>query len=708
MQRLRIVSTCGVAVLAILSTPLDAQVRFSDHLHAQAAPASPASQKEEIRQKVANGNFKFTHARAANKRGPPPDTSSLLLPHWDSSFKVEGVVYPFSVIGSDPSANQTTTIPTVIVSWRLQFADGTAIDANSDLIDGATALDQMLASPIFHNAPFSSGPTSLGTTQWGDAYLRANFWSLHGGQGSGYHTLLEPVAVIPVTIDVPADIGYTLDFGGERIGFVDFTWMTETTTDVIYGLAIPPSLLTIHAMGEVASVMPTRAGVLGFHWAVDLSAATGVPGVNTFIQAADFPAGSKLTSTSKLVTEGGVLAHEIVEWLMDPLVSTVVPTWRSPSTPNFCWNPLMEVGDPLEFENSYVEVNANARTYLFPDVAFLPWFSRSTKNFSANGWYSLFNRLTGYSQKCPFFDQFVYLYVPHDPGIDMQFTGANTQKEAIGYLTGVDGELGFLFGNIDPFNPGPATFDIVNIPGSFGTYPLKINDSGQIVGVYFDSSGNEHGFLMSMGGYTSIDFPGAIATEARAINSKTAPTIAGDYVDAAGILHAFTLTAGVFQRVDIPFATNAAITGINARNQIVGTWDEGPGSRVRSFIGNLGTISSLDYVESTVVDTLAGGINDAGEVGSTLVDHTTRPIEKALVYGAGDFVPANVSDGADDFQTILNDISNQEYVVGGFSPPDGSGLTAVYGIPYRLYLANRPASQALIPIALPAGAFGSH
>src|SRR5262245_16527603 len=105
-----IVSMCVVAVLAVLPGPSAAQVRFSDRLQVQAAGKSNsiASQKDAIRQQIANGTFKIGHAPKSNRHGPPPDTSQLVLPHWTSSFKYEGVTYPFSVIGGDPSAQQTT------------------------------------------------------------------------------------------------------------------------------------------------------------------------------------------------------------------------------------------------------------------------------------------------------------------------------------------------------------------------------------------------------------------------------------------------------------------------------------------------------------------------------------------------------------------------------------------------------------------------
>jgi hypothetical protein len=52
------------------------------------------------------------------------------------------------------------------------------------------------------------------------------------------------------------------------------------------------------------------------------------------------------------------------------------------------------------------------------------------------------------------------------------------------------------------------------------TFPVGINDRGQIVGYYDDASGL-HGFLRQKDGrFSRIDFPGARATEALKINNR--------------------------------------------------------------------------------------------------------------------------------------------------------------------------------------------
>jgi hypothetical protein len=53
------------------------------------------------------------------------------------------------------------------------------------------------------------------------------------------------------------------------------------------------------------------------------------------------------------------------------------------------------------------------------------------------------------------------------------------------------------------------------------TQPLITNNpQGQAVGIYVDTSFNLHGFVLSAGTFTSIDFPGASITFLTGINSE--------------------------------------------------------------------------------------------------------------------------------------------------------------------------------------------
>ena len=99
--------------------------------------------------------------------------------------------------------------------------------------------------------------------------------------------------------------------------------------------------------------------------------------------------------------------------------------------------------------------------------------------------------------------------------------------------------LGLLQGGRHVAQAASFTFTPINVPDApDSTFAYGINPSGQIVGVYVDSTG-ERGFLYDRGVFTLIDVPGAAATLAYGINPSG--QIAGSYIDSTGT-HGFLAT----------------------------------------------------------------------------------------------------------------------------------------------------------------------
>lgn len=138
-------------------------------------------------------------------------------------------------------------------------------------------------------------------------------------------------------------------------------------------------------------------------------------------------------------------------------------------------------------------------------------------------------------------------------------------------------------------------FTSIDFPDAIATEAYKINPAGQIVGSYRDSDGKYHAFLLSEGEFTSIDFPGAFETEPGELtgNGGINPRgdIVGGYCDAApcrvdnGSVHGFLLSEGEFTSIDFPGATWTAAFGINARGDIAGAYTDISG-QVHGFLLN--------------------------------------------------------------------------------------------------------------------------
>jgi probable HAF family extracellular repeat protein len=119
-------------------------------------------------------------------------------------------------------------------------------------------------------------------------------------------------------------------------------------------------------------------------------------------------------------------------------------------------------------------------------------------------------------------------------------------------------------------------FDSIDFPGATLTQAFGINAGGEVVGLYRDATGKQHGFLWSAETFTSIDFPGAAATDARGISP--AGDIVGTYRRAGepGLnFHGYLLTRqGEFFRVDFPGHTSTIAQRILADGTILGCYHD--------------------------------------------------------------------------------------------------------------------------------------
>lgn len=153
----------------------------------------------------------------------------------------------------------------------------------------------------------------------------------------------------------------------------------------------------------------------------------------------------------------------------------------------------------------------------------------------------------------------------------------------------------------------------IDVPGAVGTYAFGINSAGQIVGSYFDSSGDYHGFVDTNGVFATLDYPTApTSTSLQGINAKG--DIVGYFEDPAApffVLRAFHYSNGVFSLIDVPGATSrwTVAFGISDNGQIVGTVET---PVTRGFVGTNGVFITFSYPGLTRTE--AYGINGGGQI----------------------------------------------------------------------------------------------
>ncbi|MHB8600051.1 MAG: hypothetical protein ACYDER_24975 [Ktedonobacteraceae bacterium] len=332
---------------------------------------------------VANGKstpryFTFNHnfsAAALSKAG---------LAHWTSTFTSEGKTWTYSMVGSDPSkGSKTTTIPVTIIPLKMVFSGGTSFD-------GTSRVSPTVNSPLFKSAKFISG-----TTQYGDAIARAEFWSSVSKKSPNYHVLVgTPTIAKTVTMNIPSADGATATdpSTGKTIGLIDINYLDPQLQALLISLNMKansfPIFLSydVYATGGAPNLNNCCIG--GYHNAVQNQA-----GLQTYAWSTEADEGVQGGFSEDI----SALSHEMLEWFNDPFTNNAVPNWISPIAPQYGCNGILEVGDPLV--GVLFQVKGFSSDHL-QDVAFFNWFARQKPSTAINGLYTYLGTFTKPSKKC--------------------------------------------------------------------------------------------------------------------------------------------------------------------------------------------------------------------------------------------------------------------------------------------------------------------
>jgi hypothetical protein len=339
------------------------------------------------------------------------DATGPTLPLWRYHVHAsrDGHNYTGVMVGADPFSenNTTATVPTQIVAVVIKtHLVGLAINSNGIIgtTPGTTILDPTAAnsaclaapndvpltlfqeSPIFNNASFTFGDTFVGDTQYPDAFQRASFWNHTHARDN--HTLLSPVTTTTIYVDVPEAYGLALattSLGSPAfcapLGIIDINWF-----DSYLNLVVIPSLasqgvnqgsLPIFLLANVVMASPVAdintCCILGYHG--DTAGQTYSP--------MDFDTTGVFGST---VFDTSVPAHEVDEWMNDPMGSNPTPPWGNVGQVAGCQTNL-EVGDPLTGTDMPTVTMPNGYSYHLQELAFFSWFYGGLP-LGVNGWYS--------------------------------------------------------------------------------------------------------------------------------------------------------------------------------------------------------------------------------------------------------------------------------------------------------------------------------
>lgn len=292
---------------------------------------------------------------------PRPDVAAPAtpLPTWSFGYTYTGTGYSDTFVGSDPAGGGSTTVPVYIIPVRLT-SSGFGTDPTAKLANGKSVVQNTTASPIFKRIDYVQGGTNLGSTQYIDAYQRANLWGTVSSH-TGYHVLLGKPTVEPKqTFKVPKRFGSVTTVFGTKVILADSQWFDTTVQPLLTSLAIPATALTIFVTTQTYLTQGAGCCIGGYH------------SFNGTYAYAQF---SYIQTAGAFAQDVSSLSHEVGEWIDDPYTNNASPCG------------LYETGDPLENTANYGDYpyTLNGVIYHLQDLA-TPVYFGAPSSTTVNGW----------------------------------------------------------------------------------------------------------------------------------------------------------------------------------------------------------------------------------------------------------------------------------------------------------------------------------
>lgn len=281
------------------------------------------------------------------------------IPSWTFKWTYKGTAYSASITGNNPKGGAAYTAPVTIFPVSLTCGSTTfsALDKDALSKSGATVVADVVASPMFASGvDFTSGGVDFGSTQYIDAYTRANLYGVGVKKNTKYHLLLgSPTVANLIKITVPSQYcTVTSDFGVTNIN-ADINWFDSNVIQPALK-NVQPSTLPIFITTQTYL---TSGGccIGGYH--------------NANSNGQTYAHFTYIQKHGAFSQDVSALSHEIGEWQLDPFVN---------NTSSPCGG-LLENGDPLERNANYGDFayTLNGFQYDLQDLVTLPYFGAPAK-----------------------------------------------------------------------------------------------------------------------------------------------------------------------------------------------------------------------------------------------------------------------------------------------------------------------------------------
>jgi hypothetical protein len=301
---------------------------------------------------------------------PPP----AALQSWNGSFSYNGKNYTYNMVGSSPSANTTATVTTYVIPVKVTITNRngtkTSYDPAHVLSNGNTVTANTVQSPLFDaTTTYVQGGVNVGTTQYIDAFQRANFWGTVSTHPNS-HLLLNVSVLAEQTLSPPRTYGKTGSVFGFTAALVDINWFDSQVPALISKFGIQPNQLPIFLLYDTYLTQGGSCCIGGYH-----SSEGSVSNPQAYAEA------TYVDHPGAFSQDVSALSHEIGEWADDPLTVN----YNGNNTP--CG--ILEDGDPLEGLSNYgaFPYVLHGFTYNLQDLVTLPYFGAPATT-SVNHWFS--------------------------------------------------------------------------------------------------------------------------------------------------------------------------------------------------------------------------------------------------------------------------------------------------------------------------------
>jgi hypothetical protein len=212
-----------------------------------------------------------------------------------------------------------------------------------------------------------------------------------------------------------------------------------------------------------------------------------------------------------------------------------------------------------------------------------------------------------------------------------------------------------------------TTFDFPGTGNS--TLPQKINERGDVVGIFLDSNLVSRGFVrFSDGSFSApiVDPNDTVGfTEGRGINNSR--TVDGDYVGGDNELHSFFLSNGTFTQYDVPGALETNLLSINDAGDFTGGFDPDGSGIFQAFVSVGGTLTSFSVPGAA--STFAYETNNSNQL---VVGYYILGVLHGYYRDANGALHFPI-DPSGSVATVLFGLNDRNWVVGRYA--DASGVT---------------------------------